>query len=271
MGKKNDPKMGLIYIINKIEFSFQRKTQHYHFIDAFSDDIPFKAANLSQRSGNLFNSNHGVVDLTSLINTFKELSEILYIGPFRNVVNMGTNENYYDIQIGQSAIKAWGLLKTGNEKFKSERAYSVTKEIGRIFGLKDLEINSSFEHETFQFFIDGKSYKLSELGSGLAQFVIAFINVAIKNPTYILIDEPELNLHPSMQLDFVTSLASYSAYGVLFATHSLGLARSSSDQIYSVQLKDNNQSIVKPFESTPHYSEFLGELSFSEYQELGFD
>jgi hypothetical protein len=56
----------------------------------------------------------------------------------------------------------------------------------------------------------------------------------------------------------------------MFATHNLGLARASSELIYSVQVADDNLRKVTPLESIPNLSEFLGELSFSGYQELGF-
>ncbi|MCH7999656.1 MAG: AAA family ATPase, partial [Chloroflexi bacterium] len=108
-------------------------------------------------------------------------------------------------------------------------------------------------------------------GSGLTQFILVLVNAAVQQPSFVLIDEPELNLHPSLQLDFLTTLTSYSSHGILFATHSLGFARASADSIYSVRIIDEGESEVSPLEATPRLSEFLGELSFSEYQELGFN
>jgi hypothetical protein len=86
-----------------------------------------------------------------------------------------------------------------------------------------------------------------------------------------LIDEPELNLHPRLQLDFLTALGSYASEGVWFSTHSLGLARSAADRIYSVQKRRDGDSVVAPLERTPRPAELLGELSFSSQKELGFD
>ncbi len=96
------------------------------------------------------------------------------------------------------------------------------------------------------------------------------MNVSATAPAYILIDEPEMNLHPQLQLDFLTTLASYATHGVLFSTHSVGLARSAADRIYSLR-KDGHRTEVTEFERTGRLSEFLGELSFSGWQELGFD
>jgi len=62
----------------------------------------------------------------------------------------------------------------------------------------------------------------------------------------------------------------FASDGVLFATHSIGLARSSADRRFSVQRLDAG-SIVRPFERTPHYAEFLGSLGIAGLQEVGCD
>jgi hypothetical protein len=86
-----------------------------------------------------------------------------------------------------------------------------------------------------------------------------------------LIDEPELNLHPRLQLDFLTALGSYAEDGVWFSTHSVGLARAAAERVYSVIRKGEGDSIVRPLGATPRLAEFLGEMSFSSHRELGFE
>jgi ABC-type dipeptide/oligopeptide/nickel transport system ATPase subunit len=109
------------------------------------------------------------------------------------------------------------------------------------------------------------------VGSGLAQFIISLAHAAMKRPRYVLIDEPESNLHASMQLSFVTSLTSYATGGLLFASHNLGLARSAADRVYVVdRKKDGTVSRITNLETKGTLSEIAGELNFSAYQELGF-
>lgn len=211
------------------------------------------------------------VELSGVFQVFKTLSETLYIGPFRNAINVVAEGDYYDIGIGINFIKSWRTWKTGNLKIQNEAIIRLTDGIKHIFDYDDLEINPSEDSNTLKVFINRKSYKLSELGSGITQFILVLANAAIKQPSYILIDEPELNLHPSLQLDFLTTLGSYASEGVLFATHSYGLARASADSIYSVRKVVDGESEVSELEATPRFSEFLGELSFSGYKELGFD
>ena len=206
----------------------------------------------------------------SLLNAmFSSLSECLYIGAFRNAINVGTNLKYFDIQVGQSFIESWRELKTGDRKSLNEIAHKLELEIGRIFGFTDLQINPSTNNQTLQLFIGEKSYRLSEVGSGIAQFIIVLISAAVRRPSFILIDEPELSLHASLQLDFLTALTSYASEGTLFATHSMGLARAGGDWIYSIVRDATDTASVQPYEATPHLSEFLGELNFSGYRDLG--
>lgn len=214
---------------------------------------------------------HPKVELSGVIQTFKTLSDILYIGPFRNAINVMPGENYYDIQVGKQFIDAWQRWKTGTKKRENEAIIKLTDDIKNIFDYAELEINSSDTSDDLKVSINKKSYKLSELGSGIAQFILVLANAIIKQPSYILIDEPELNLHPSLQLDFLTTLGSYATEGVLFATHSIGLARASGDKIYSIRKVVDGESEISDFEATQHFSEFLGELSFTAYKELGFD
>jgi len=192
-----------------------------------------------------------------------------YVGPFRNAINEGAG-TYYDLAIGTTFIDTWDQWKTGPNRQQNEVIQAISDDIAHIFEYHRFEINAADNPRTLQAIIDGKPYRLRELGGGLAQFIVVFGNVAIRRPPILLIDEPELNLHPSLQMDFLTSLASYVAEGVMFATHSVGLARATADRVYSFQ-KDGYRSVARPFEQTPNFAEFVGEMSFSSFREMGFD
>ncbi len=212
-----------------------------------------------------------IADFTGYLEAARLLAETLYIGPFRNAINLGANQQYFDIQVGQAFIASWRHLKTGNVKTFNEDAFRLTQDIKRIFDFETLEINASLDDSTIQVILNGKSYKLSELGSGLTQFILVFANAAVKRPSYILLDEPELNLHPSLQLDFLTTLGSYASEGIVFGTHNIGLARASAERIYAVQKISEGESRITDFEGIRSLPEFLGELGYSGYRELGFD
>jgi len=168
-------------------------------------------------------------------------------------------------------IQRWREVKTGNSNRLSEDALRLENDIKRIFDFESVQINSALDGRTLQLSIDGKIYRLHELGSGLTQFFLVLANAIAKRPSYILIDEPELNLHPSLQSDFVTTLASHAREGIVFGTHSFGLARSIAERIYALRRIKQGETQMSDFEGMDSLSEFLGELSFSGFRELGFD
>ena len=256
--------------VSKIEFLCNRSTW---FINLYIGNKHTKLPS-SVLSGH---SNYSLIDSTSkaiyncheFLELFKDLASSIYIGPFRNAISEGSGE-YFDLSIGTEFIKQWNQWKTGSSKKQNTLIEDITEDIRNIFEFKTLQINTSQQLKTLQFIINGKPYKLKELGAGIAQFVIVLGNIAIKKPTYLLIDEPELNLHPSLQLDFITTIASYTEKSVIYATHSIGLARSSADLIYSF-IRKHGKTIVNPMENQKNYIEYLGEMSFSSYREMGFE
>jgi hypothetical protein len=220
-----------------------------------------------------------ICDLTPYLEVLEAMSGAMYIGPFRNIINLSLDSGsgpslgaqYYDLRIGDAFVADWETLKAGDDRTANEVAYTVTRDIERIFGFSSLDINKAPGGRTLQLFLDGRSYRLPELGSGLAQFIAVLAQVARRQPAFVLIDEPELNLHPTLQIDFLLTLASYATHGVLFSTQSLGLARASADQIYSVRRVEGRVSEVSEYESTSNLAEFAGELSFAGYRELGVE
>lgn len=205
-----------------------------------------------------------------LFESLKILNSILYIPPFRNLINEGSGQSY-GAHMGTSFVTHWKNKKTGNDKKGNQLIDKVTKDIKNIFDYDSLEINASEDGKTLKLMVDGNSFQIKELGSGLSQFVFVLGDAAFSKPSFILIDEPENNLHPSLQIDFLTSLASYARDGIIFSTHSIGLARSVSDKIYSFMRKKGSSTVVRDFsQKSSEYAEFLGEMSFSTYQDLGF-
>lgn len=113
-------------------------------------------------------------------------------------------------------------------------------------------------------------YSINDCGSGLGHFISLGLNTLLTNPSFLLIDEPELNLHPPLQQALVSFLSEFSENGLVYATHSVGLAKATADQIFCCKPNTSGYSTITRYERTAQMSEFLGEMSFSSYQELGF-
>jgi predicted ATPase len=207
------------------------------------------------------------IDCFDFFETVRLLRDARYYGPFRNAINQGGG-THYDLRTGTAFIDLWNTWKTSGIKANTSAINQVTEEIRRLFEFERLEINASGTLQTLIVTIDRNSYRLNELGSGLAQFIMVLGNAATSKPSLLLLDEPETNLHPSLQIDFLLSVANYASHGCVFSTHSVGLARSVADRIYSFQKKTAG-TIVKPFEAISNYVEFVGELSFSTFKDMG--
>ncbi len=282
--ENNYPAIKKIKIIVLRDASFSIKLYSSNkVIDNTNDDKVLGIyGKLIRRSGSrLLDDEHESLEISRIITVLDHLKNTFYVGAFRNAINPFTTEDlsrqrsiqewhssYYDINIGAKIIQLWKEFKNGNNLGNRQKAIELTKQICQIFNFQSLDISLSANEYNFLFSINEKSYNLSDIGSGIAQFFVVLANIVIKQPSFILIDEPEINLHPSLQLEFLNILESYASNGVLYATHSVGLARHA-DQVYSV-FKEDNISNIREFEKRSPLSELLGELSYSAYRELGF-
>lgn len=203
----------------------------------------------------------------------KILAAGYYIPSFRHITAfspVNPNQNsYYDISVGRPFIEMWHHLQLGDSSASRRQIHTLIDQIRRVFGFKELQISPSENGNTLQLIIDSQPFSLQELGAGLAQFILVLGNAAFRNPSIILIDEPELSLHPSLQVKFLMNLGSYASMGMLFATHNIGLARSVADEIYSVEPAESGARVLG-IDKSPRLAELLGELNYEGYRPLGF-
>lgn len=209
------------------------------------------------------------VDYSAILLFAENLSRSRYYPAFRNAINEGAS-SYYDIPVGTALVASWDLWKAGDLKVQKKAIARVEREICSLLGFKTLEINADQHKKSLNVSIDGRPHKLYEIGSGVSQLIITMAAALISSPPYILIDEPELNLHPALQVNFLTTLASYCTQGILYSTHSLGLARSTATRIYStVKLPTGDSKIIPLGEHGINLSQWLGELSYAGRIEIG--
>jgi hypothetical protein len=212
-------------------------------------------------------------DLTAIQEACASLANCYYIGPLRTTQPSASGTDY-DSEVGVSLITKWRQLKLGGSKTRRRQAAEVADRIRGIFELREFDIDVSDEGNRLLATIDGQTYGYHELGSGLGHFSLALVNLAARGsrPSWVLIDEPENGLHPTLQAAFLSTLASFASEGLVFATHNYGLARRMSDQILVVRRNAQSRvSTVQKHEAVRSLAEFLGELGFSGYRDLGFD
>lgn len=201
------------------------------------------------------------------------LQNSLFIGPYRNISNQaaGGGTTHYDLPIGEAFVAQWRQLKTGSSRMAKLAVMNTQRDIATLLGYSSLEISASEDSKTLSLVFDGKRImSLGDVGSGIAQLIFSIVIVANRAPQILLIDEPELHLHPTMQARFVEALHRHAKYATVFATHSLGLARQAAGSILVVsQNRATGKSSVSPFESAKNSAQLLGELSYSQFSAIG--
>ncbi|WP_186181376.1 ATP-dependent nuclease [Burkholderia gladioli] len=223
---------------------------------------------------------HVSENITIYHNTFKanfdelysflqDLHKAKFFPAFRNAINEGA-ANYYDMPVGTALVSTWNNWKAGNSK-KSKVAISrVESKIAELLGFQSIQINADSQGKSLDIYINGNPHKLYEVGSGVSQLIITLAAALVMEPTYILIDEPELNLHPALQLSFLAALFEHCTKGLLFATHSYGLARTTAERILVVQRSQVTK--MQPLNSDGvNLAELLGELGYASRLEIGCD
>jgi energy-coupling factor transporter ATP-binding protein EcfA2 len=209
-------------------------------------------------------------DFTALGEACQLLANTLYIGPFRNAINIGAGPNYFDLQIGQTFIQTWNSYKAGPNRALRDAALRLQETLRDIFGFRDLQIDASPDGQRLLIAINGRSYPANDVGAGMTQFILVMATAAMRRPSLILVDEPELNLHPALQLDFLATLASYAEVGIMYATHSMGLAKASASARYLFRKVEEGKSQVREMETVSRLVDYLDGLTFSGFNELGF-
>src|SRR6266498_4421064 len=89
---------------------------------------------------------------------------------FLNAINVGATQPFFDIQTGLAFISQWRAWQAGDIIEHRRAARRLSDTIREIFGYDSLEVNAANNNETLELFIEGESYMLPELGSGIAQF-----------------------------------------------------------------------------------------------------
>ena len=233
------------------------------------DETEIKSATPGLNASYIYYPGISTVDYSKLIGFSTELSQSKYFPAFRNAINQGAG-NYYDIPVGTALIETWDHWKAGNSRSQKLAISRVEMEISSLLGFETLQINADKSGQTLDIIIDGRPQKLYEVGAGVAQLIIVLATALVNKPPYILIDEPELSLHPSLQLSFLATLGSYAQKGLLYSTHSISLARSTAQRIYAVKKIGSGSSQMYPFgDSRINFGGWLGELSYSSRVELG--
>jgi len=78
------------------------------------------------------------IHLETIFELFGMLSNSIYVGAFRNIINIGGAADYYDILIGENFVGTWHDWGTGFSRDRNKLINQVCENIGQLFGYKNL-------------------------------------------------------------------------------------------------------------------------------------
>lgn len=141
------------------------------------------------------------------------------------IISQVDNRNFSNVDSLQIlfAIKFYALR---NERGLTPKIYTdLIEEIKKYF--PDIEEIDSSRTETdiatLTYNEYGKKLDILYLGSGLKHFIDVLLKATISNAKILLLDEPEMGLHPDLQrrfISYIKQLAKYKNLQIFMATHS---------------------------------------------------
>lgn len=209
------------------------------------------------------------VDLTGLARAFEFIGRAFYVPAFRGVVS-GIAGQHFDALLGTSFVQEWRTLQTGTSSEHNELAESICETVRSLLGFRSLSVHAAEAGNTLKLLIDGKSHRLDDVGSGVAHLIQLITHIAKNRPGLVLIDEPEVGFHPSLQVEALSALTSFGQQSILFATHQYGLAASFADRTFSI-IRENGYSRIQRLEATPNLAELMGAMSYRLGREIGIN
>ncbi len=250
---------------NKIEICFEKKEKEVdNILQNKSTDIFKSLKNYnSYKKGNSIYS-EGIIEN---IEKLEKFPKIIYIPTEINFQKIKTETTNFEVEykflnvVNSDVIKdissyiSTKVIKTmfkEKELTTSQAMDKVFKEINEIFEILELDVKVSTisENGNSPVFVNfaGEKFDINELSSGEKQLFLRTLAIKMLEPenSIIMIDEPELSLHPKWQSMIVSV---YQKIGknnqIILATHSPHILGSVEKENIKVLYKDNSEIKIK--------------------------
>lgn len=192
------------------------------------------------------------------LNTFKSNNNICY--PLKNIFNLAGYITQKDIEAKINTLinspKNINKLASQLEKTTTEyinKIWAESKIRVKIDIQKDLQLDVYITDETDE----ENTYYMSDRSEGFKQFISLILSISAANETdklknnIILIDEPEVHMHPSGIRFMQNELLRIGENNYVFlATHSQFMIDTKNRERHYIVTKPNNNTCVKIWDST---------------------
>lgn len=130
--------------------------------------------------------------------------------------------------LAELALPAW------DEQHKRESFEKLRSFIGQVIDDPDVAIEIPADRTTINVNTGGTFLPIEALGSGVHEVVILAAEIVLRRNSTILLEEPEIHLHPNLQRRFMQFLVEETENQIFITTHSAGIIDTPQARVFGV-------------------------------------
>jgi hypothetical protein len=184
--------------------------------------------------------------------------EVAFI-PAHRKVSGGDN---WDLS-GAGLVDRLDELKNAGATQKAEkRAYAtIRREMAALLEVSSCDYNVPRQGErVLELIVDGAHRRLGDFGTGYEHALLMIAATSAFPDHLVVIEEPEVHLHPRLQRRLAAHLASNTRGQIILSTHSAAIIDAASGRIFETRMLDSRTVVREPVDTAT--VELLDELGY---------